>query len=92
ELSAGEGGSSRARVFISNVLIEPLGLQQVVPQPNRTEAMGGGAIYDFAIPPGQDSALVRFILKPSSVGPVRAEIREGGPAGEGLSWTQLVLP
>jgi hypothetical protein len=81
-----------ARVFVSNEIVEPLGLQQVIPQPNATEAIGGGAVYYFAIPPGQDSAMVRFVLKPSAVGLVSAEVRQGAPGGESLTWIQLVLP
>jgi len=88
----GEGATVQARVFVSNEIVEPLGLQQVIPQPNATEAIGGGAVYDFAIPPGQDSALVRFVLKPSTVGLVTAEVREGDAGSESLSWTQMVLP
>ena len=90
--TAGEGGAVQARVFVSNEIVEPLGLQQVIPQPNATEANGGGVVYDFAIPPGRDGGLVRFVLKPSTVGLVTAEVREGTASGESLSWTQLVLP
>jgi hypothetical protein len=95
-LSSPKGGTAdqpsavQARVFVSNEIVEPLGLQQVVPQPNATEAIGGGAVYNFAIPPGRNSAMVRFVLKPSTVGLVTAEVREVD--GESLFWTQMVLP
>ena len=95
-LSSPKGGTAdqfsavQARVFVSNEIVEPLGLQQVVPQPNATEAIGGGAVYNFAIPPGRNSAMVRFLLKPSTVGLVTAEVREVD--GESLFWTQMVLP
>jgi hypothetical protein len=85
----GEGVALLARVFLSNEIVEPLGLQQVIPQPNATEAIGGGAVYDFS---GQDSAMVRFVLKPSAVGLVSAEVRQGAPGRESLTWSQLVLP
>lgn len=88
---SGEDGV-QARLLVSNEFVEPLGLQQVIPQPNATEAIGGGAIYNFAIPPGQDSGMVRFVLKPSTIGLVNAEVREVGPGGASLSWTQWVLP
>jgi hypothetical protein len=56
----------------------------------QTEAIGGGAVYNFAIPPGRNSAMVRFVLKPSTVGLVTAEVREVD--GESLFRTQMVLP
>jgi hypothetical protein len=90
--SPAEGAVEPARLFVNNAIIEPLGLQQVIPQPDATKAAGGGAVYEFAIPPNRDSALVRFILKPSQIGLVNAEVREGGPDGVALSLTQLVLP
>jgi hypothetical protein len=79
-----------ARLFISNTLIEPLGLQQVIPQPNETTASSAGAIYRFEVPPNKAGALVRMVIKPSSVGPVQAKI--GNEDGESVSFTQLALP
>jgi hypothetical protein len=89
---AGPGAAVAAHLFVSSAVIEPLGLQRVIPTPNETESIGGGAIYDFTIPPGEDTAFVRFVLRPSTVGLVTAEVRTGGPDGEPLSWKQLVLP
>lgn len=86
------GAATPARLFVDNALVEPLGLQQVIPQPMSTKALRGGAVYEFDIPPGQGSAAVRFILKPATVGLVTGEVRQGGPDGEALSWRELVLP
>ena len=77
------------RVFVSSALIEPLGLQQVIPEPVSTEPAGGGVIYTFNILSGKDSGLVRFQLMPSTIGPIRVDAHQGD---ESLSWTQVVLP
>ncbi len=87
--SAADGTIGHVRVFVSTVLVEPLGLQKVLPTPDSTEAVGGGIIYTFAVPPGVDSALVRFQLMPSTIGPVRVDAHQGD---EALTWTQWVLP
>lgn len=88
DTSRAGAAADRVSVFVSSAL-EPLGLQQVLPQPNSTEAIRGGVAYAFDIAPGKETALVRFVLKPSVVGPVRVEARQGG---ETLSWMQVVLP
>jgi hypothetical protein len=63
----------------------------VIPQPDATKAIDGGTMYEFAVPPGQDDALVRFVLKPSAVGLVHADVGDDSGANS-LSWSQLVLP
>jgi hypothetical protein len=89
--TAAETTAASAQLFVNNAVIEPLGLQQVIPEPDSTEAVGGGAIFQFAIPANSDGASVRFVLKPSGVGFVKAEVREG-LGGQALAWSQLVLP
>jgi hypothetical protein len=87
--SPGDASAMPVRVFLGSALVEPLGLQQVIPRPASSEAVDGGLVYTFNIPPGKDSALVRFVLKPAVVGPVHLESRQGS---ETLSWIQWVLP
>jgi hypothetical protein len=89
--SVDEGAFQTISVSVNNAIVEPLGLQQIIPRPNATKAVSGGALYEFAIPRGQDSALVRFVLKPSAVGLIRADIGDG-PEGNSLSWSQWILP
>jgi hypothetical protein len=88
-LSASDQEDRPVRVFVSSALVEPLGLQGILPEPVSSEAVGGGIVYDFRIPPGQKEALARFVLKPSVVGPVEVDVRQNL---EALSFTQWVLP
>jgi hypothetical protein len=86
----GSAGDTRTvRLFVSSSAVEPLGLQRVVPQPLATEAVDGGIVFSFAVPPGRNSGLVRLMLKPAAVGPVRVDAYAGNDA---ISWTQVVLP
>jgi hypothetical protein len=89
--AADEGAFQKIWVSVNNAVVEPLGLQQVIPQPDATKAIDGGTMYEFAVPPGQDDALVRFVLKPSAVGLVHADVGDDSGANS-LSWSQLVLP
>jgi hypothetical protein len=74
----------RVQLFVSSTIIEPLGLQYILPRPVDTEAVGGGIVYSFNIPPGRNTGLVRFVLKPSIVGRVRIDAHAGDDA---LSFT-----
>jgi hypothetical protein len=87
----GEGAADPARLFVSSTVMEPLGLQRVIPQPDGAKAVAGGAVYQFAIPATADSAAVRFMLKPSGIGLVSAEVSDIS-RGRSLAWRQLVLP
>jgi hypothetical protein len=77
------------RLFLGSAIVEPLGLQQVLPRPNRSEPADGGAFYIFDTASKAGDAMIRLVLKPSSVGPAHVEARLGD---ETLSWTQWVLP
>jgi len=78
-----------ARVVLSSALIEPMGLQQVIPSPASSEAVGGGIGLVFNIPAGKSGAEVRFVIKPNDVGLIRLDIARGNTR---LSLTQFVLP
>jgi hypothetical protein len=91
EISADEGAFQKIWLSVNNAVVEPLGLQQVIPQPDATKAVNGGAMYEFVVPPDQDDALVRFVLKPSAVGLVHADVGDGSGTNS-LSWSQLILP
>jgi hypothetical protein len=78
-----------AHVVLSSALIEPMGLQQVIPGPTSSEASGGGIGLVFNIPAGQSRAEIRFVTKPNDVGPIRLDVSQGNTH---LSFTQFVLP
>jgi hypothetical protein len=81
--------SGTAHVILNSALIEPMGLQQVIPAPVSSKAVAGGIELVFNVPSDATRAAVRFVVKPNHVGPVRLEVRQ---ADEDLAWTQVVLP
>jgi hypothetical protein len=83
------GDPMSTRLFLSSTIVEPLGIQQIIPRPSRAEAADGGAFYAFENASEAGGAMIRVVIKPSSVGPVHIEARLGG---DRLSWTQWVLP
>jgi hypothetical protein len=78
-----------ARVVLNSALVEPMGLQQVIPRPESTEAVGGGIAFVFNLAPLGQRATVRFVVKPNDVGPIHLDARQGATR---LGWTQFVLP
>jgi hypothetical protein len=85
----GEGQSGTAHVVLNSALIEPMGLQQVIPEPASSAAVAGGTALVFNVPEEKSPVAVRFVVKPNNVGPIRLEARQGGTR---LGWTQFVLP
>jgi hypothetical protein len=81
--------SGAARVVLNSELVEPMGLQQIIPQPVRSEAVAGGVAFVFSVPAGKERAAVRFVIKPAEVGPVRLNVSQGNSH---LAWTQFVSP
>jgi hypothetical protein len=88
-LSAPGGNPAQARVILSSSIVEPMGLQQIIPAPVGAEAAGRELAYTFDIAPGKDSGLVRFVFKPATVGPVQLYVKAGV---DSISFTQWVLP
>jgi hypothetical protein len=76
-------------VQLPSSVVEPMGLQTVLPQPSRQQARPEGLALTFAVAAGAENTLVRLMLKPETVGPVQLTARVGGRV---LSWTQVVLP
>jgi hypothetical protein len=85
----GAGKSGTARVLLNSALIEPMGLQQVFPEPASSAAVAGGTAFVFNVPEEKSPVAVRFVVKPNNIGPIRLEARQGGTR---LGWTQFVLP
>ena len=78
------------QVFVSTQLVEPMGLQRILPQPSAEQARGDGMNLTFAMPPGTQDGHVRLIVQPAGVGQVRQTAQLAGhPA---VHWTQLALP
>jgi hypothetical protein len=78
-----------AHVVLSSALIEPMGLQQVIPSPASSEAVGSGIGLVFNVPAGKKRAEVRLVIKPNDVGPIRLDVSQGSSR---LSFNQFVLP
>jgi hypothetical protein len=79
----------RARAILSSSAVEPMGMQQIIPTPMESQAIGRELAYSFEIAQGKDSALVRLVFKPAVVGPVELYAKVGTDT---ISWTQWVLP
>ena len=85
-----ETASPTVRVFVSTQLVEPMGLQRILPQPVAEQAAGGSMNLTFAVPPGTQDGHVRLIVQPAGIGPVPETAQLAGhPA---VHWTQLALP
>jgi hypothetical protein len=77
-----------ARVVLNSTLIEPMGLQQIIPSPKSSEAVADGIAFVFDVAPRGDTA-VRFVIKPNDIGPIRLAVSQGAIH---LAWTQFILP
>ncbi|TLU71675.1 hypothetical protein [Lichenicoccus roseus] len=83
-------GADTVRLFLGSNIVEPFGLQQIAPQPQRSVATHDGMVLTFPVPPGASDVLVRVMAKPGTVGPVGLLAREDD--GVELRWRQWVLP
>jgi hypothetical protein len=88
-LSSPPGEVRPTRAVLSSSIVEPMGLQQIIPAPMASAAFGRELAYTFNIAEGKDSGLVRIVLKPGVVGPVNLYAKVGTDM---VSWTQWVLP
>lgn len=79
-----------ARIFVSTQMVEPMGLERILPQPVTSAAVGDGLELTLATEPGATDAHVRFVLRPTAVGPIEITARREGFAP--LRWTQMVMP
>ena len=77
-------------LFIGTAMIEPMGLQRILPQPLKTQAVRDGLLLTVAVPPGTRDAAVRLMLQPIGIGPEHLVARLDGHAT--LHWTQIVVP
>ena len=78
------------KVLVSTQLVEPMGLQRILPQPQAEAVQGNGLALSFEVPPGTKDGHIRFVVQPAGVGPVPLSAQiVGHPA---VHWTQLALP
>ena len=79
------------KLFVSTNIVEPMGLQQIIPQPLSSQAVEGGLLLTFGVPPDTRHALVRVMLQPAGViGMEHLVARlDNHPA---LRWTQTIVP
>ena len=78
------------KILVSTQMVEPMGLQRILPQPVLEQTEGNGMALTFAVPPGTKDGHIRFIVQPAGIGPVPLTAQIAGhPA---VHWTQLALP
>ena len=77
-------------LFIGSKMIEPMGLQRILPQPVTTQAVPGGLLLAIAVPPQTGDASLRLVLMPVDIGRTELVARLQGHAS--LHWTQVVVP
>lgn len=84
-------GLPELKLFLDTRFVEPMGLSKFLPQPVRTDAVGGGLLLTIAVPPGTRDAELRIMLQlDSTIGPEHLVARLGDHAP--LHWTQYVIP
>ena len=85
-----DGDSPMMKILVSTQLVEPMGLQRILPQPAAEATEGNGMALTFEVPPGTKDGHIRFIVQPAGIGPVPLTAQvTGHPA---VHWTQLALP
>lgn len=70
-------------------VVEPMGFQHAIPQPNSASITESGVRLTFLEQPRQDDALIRLDLAPNAVGPVPVQLSSGDDTAR---WTMLVVP
>ncbi len=78
------------KILVSTQLVEPMGLERILPQPAAESAEGDGMALTFEVPPGTKDGHIRLMLQPAGIGPVPLSAQIAGhPA---VHWTQVTLP
>ena len=85
-----ETDATEMRLFVSTTVVEPMGLERVIPQPLSSSPVQGGLQLTFLVPPGARDAHVRLVVQPSGIGPITLDARLEDRAP--VSWTQTVMP
>ena len=77
-------------VFVGSNIVEPMGLERIIPAPIAIKSVDGGMKVLLPIQPGTKDAEIRFVLQPVSLGANELIAKlDGQPP---LRWTQFVVP
>jgi hypothetical protein len=82
-------GRPVAALTVSPPFAEPMGLQQILPEPLDGASGITGTTYRFAAKLSDPQVMLRFVLKPNTAGPVTLRARY---AHADVAWTQWVMP
>jgi hypothetical protein len=85
-----ESGASELRLFVSTTVVEPMGLERVIPQPLASSPVQSGLEMTFPVAPGERDGHVRLVVQPSGVGPIELTAQLEGHVP--VRWTQTVMP
>ena len=77
-------------LFISTNVVEPMGLQHILPDPVSSKVVQNGVVFTMGVPSGTIDAEVRIVLMPDTFGPHQLEARLDDHAP--LKWTQFIVP
>ncbi len=77
-------------MFVSTHLVEPMGLQSILPQPIAERPDGNGMVLTFAMPPERVDNAIRLTLQPAGIGLITETARLAGHPP--VTWRQLILP
>ena len=77
-------------LFLGSNVVEPMGLQRIVPEPVETRIVNDGMVMRIPVPAGTHDAKLRLMLQPVSLGPNQLIARLAGRPAQ--RWTQFVVP
>lgn len=77
------------RLLVNQQMIDPTGYQHATPRPNHSSVGDAGAWLTFSETAGQQDALLRFEMSPSTVGFIPMHLSDGNDT---IDWTMLVVP
>jgi hypothetical protein len=77
-------------VFVSTQLVEPMGLERILPQPIAEHIAGDGLRLTFAMPHGTHDGHVRLVVEPGGIGIIGEHAQLG--TNPPVHWTQVVVP
>lgn len=63
-------------LWVGEALVNPLGNQRVIPQPDKSQVGNGGVLYSF--PASQGQASIEFQVQPSKIGKTELKMRIPG--------------
>ncbi len=77
-------------LFVSTNVVEPMGLERILPNPLSSKVVQDGVVLTVAVPPGTKNAELRLVMMPNELGPNQLQARLGDH--QPLKWSQFVVP